>query len=48
LSARVADSRQVRFQLGQANEETAVSTKLELTALCIPSICDDLIATPLS
>ncbi|KRZ23332.1 hypothetical protein T4C_8592 [Trichinella pseudospiralis] len=47
LSARVADSRQVRFQLGQANEETAVSTKLELTALCIPNICDDLIATPL-
>ncbi|KRY39872.1 hypothetical protein T03_2806, partial [Trichinella britovi] len=43
----VADSRQVRFQLGQANEETAMSTKLELTALCILSICDDLIATPL-
>ncbi|KRY19030.1 hypothetical protein T12_3566 [Trichinella patagoniensis] len=38
LSARVADSRQVRFQLGQAHEEIAVSTKLELTALCIPSI----------
>ncbi|KRZ81095.1 hypothetical protein T08_11722, partial [Trichinella sp. T8] len=33
--------------LGQANEETVMSTKLELTALCIPSICDDLIATPL-
>ncbi|KRY26074.1 hypothetical protein T01_5495, partial [Trichinella spiralis] len=47
LSARVADSRHVRFQLGQAHEETAESTKLELTALCIPSICDDLIATPL-
>ncbi|KRY06251.1 hypothetical protein T12_6094 [Trichinella patagoniensis] len=47
LSARVADSRQVRFQLGQAHEETAVSTKLELTALCILSICDDLTATPL-
>ncbi|KRY45546.1 hypothetical protein T03_9972 [Trichinella britovi] len=38
LSARVADSRQVRFQLGQAHEEIAVSTKLELTGLCIPSI----------
>ncbi|KRX13480.1 hypothetical protein T07_15106 [Trichinella nelsoni] len=44
-SARVADSRHVRFQLGPAHEETAVSTKLELTALCISSICDDLVAT---
>ncbi|KRX37588.1 hypothetical protein T05_7698 [Trichinella murrelli] len=43
LSAGVGDSPQVRFQLGQAHEETAVCTKLELTALCIPSICDDLI-----
>ncbi|KRZ54886.1 hypothetical protein T02_440 [Trichinella nativa] len=45
LSARVADSHHVRFQLGPPHEEMAVSTKLELTALCISSICDDLIAT---
>ncbi|KRZ08832.1 hypothetical protein T11_11741 [Trichinella zimbabwensis] len=46
LSARVADSRHVRFQLGPAHEETAASTKLESTALCILSICDDLVASP--
>ncbi|KRZ81759.1 hypothetical protein T08_12982 [Trichinella sp. T8] len=45
LSARVADSRHMRFQSGPPHEETAVSTKLELTALCISSICDNLIAT---
>ncbi|KRX34965.1 hypothetical protein T05_8253 [Trichinella murrelli] len=45
LSARVADSCHMRFQLGPPHEETAVSTKLELTALCISSIGDDLIST---
>ncbi|KRY06208.1 hypothetical protein T12_5264, partial [Trichinella patagoniensis] len=43
-SGVVADSRHVRFQLGQAHEDW---TKLELTALCILRIYDDLVATPL-
>ncbi|KRZ58659.1 hypothetical protein T02_11949 [Trichinella nativa] len=43
-SGVVADPRHVRFELGQAHEDW---TKLELTALCIPRICDDLVATPL-
>ncbi|KRZ65693.1 hypothetical protein T10_9849 [Trichinella papuae] len=48
LSVRVADSRHVRFQLGLVHEETSdsVSMELELTALCILSICDELIASP--
>ncbi|XP_003369731.1 conserved hypothetical protein [Trichinella spiralis] len=45
LSTRVANSRHVRFQLGPVHEETAASMKFELTALCILSICDDLVAS---
>ncbi|KRY80454.1 hypothetical protein T4D_4865, partial [Trichinella pseudospiralis] len=48
LSATVADSRHVRFLLGPMHEKVtdSESMKLELTALCIPSICDDLVASP--
>ncbi|KRZ52257.1 hypothetical protein T02_9209 [Trichinella nativa] len=45
LSTRVADSRHMRFQLGPVHEEMAASMKFELTALCILSICDDLVAS---
>ncbi|KRY80286.1 hypothetical protein T4D_6163, partial [Trichinella pseudospiralis] len=48
LSATVADSRHVRFLLGPMHEKVtdSESMKLELTTLCIPSICDDLVASP--
>ncbi|KRY50476.1 hypothetical protein T03_17431, partial [Trichinella britovi] len=45
LSTNVADSRHMCFRLGPVHEEMAASMKFELTALCILSICDDLVAS---
>ncbi|KRY69984.1 hypothetical protein T4B_3464 [Trichinella pseudospiralis] len=47
LNARVADLRLMRVQLGPGHDETtdSASMKMELSAHCILSICDALVAS---
>ncbi|KRY08858.1 hypothetical protein T12_12980 [Trichinella patagoniensis] len=48
LKVRIPDVRRVRFRLIPAQSESLEPLKegIELTALSLPSLCDDLVATP--
>ncbi|KRX59201.1 hypothetical protein T09_9722 [Trichinella sp. T9] len=48
LKVRIPDLRRVRFRLIPAQSESLEPLKegIELTALSLPSLCDDLVATP--